>query len=94
MLKIQDEIGNYLVSTVELKQENDLIQAIREYIETTILEIKEEGNFETMIFKKENGEVDFNHLYCKRYLTEKEAIEGHKKAIEYAKENLIKKVGD
>lgn len=94
MLKIQDEIGNYLVSTVELKQENDLIQAIREYIETTILEIEEKGNFETMIFKKENGEVDFDHLYCKRYLTEKEAIEGHKKAIEYAKENLVEKVED
>lgn len=77
MLKIQDEIGNYLVSTVELKQENDLIQAIREYIETTILEIEEKGNFETMIFKKENGEIYFNYLYCKRYLTEKEAIEGH-----------------
>lgn len=94
MLKIQDEIGNYLVSTVELKQENDLIQAIKEYIETTILEIEEKGNFETMIFKKENGEVDFNHLYCKRYLTEKEAIEGHKKAIKYAKENLVEKVED
>lgn len=94
MLKIKDEIGNYLVSTVELKQENYLIQAIREYIETTVLGIKEKGYFETMIFKKENRDIDFNHLYCKRYLTEKEAIEGHKKAIEYAKENLVEKVED
>lgn len=40
--------------------------------------------YETMIFK----EGSWNDLYCKRYSTEKEAIKGHKKAIEYVKNNF------
>lgn len=40
--------------------------------------------YETMIFKKGS----WDDLYCKRYSTEQEAKKGHKKAIEYVKNNF------
>lgn len=40
--------------------------------------------FETMVFGKTKSE-----LYCKRYQTYKEALEGHKKAIEWVEEHFV-----
>lgn len=36
--------------------------------------------FETMVFNKENG---WSELYCDRYNTWDQALEGHKKAVEW-----------
>jgi hypothetical protein len=36
--------------------------------------------FETMVFNKENGWIE---LYCDRYSTWNESLEGHKKAVEW-----------
>lgn len=65
---------------------------IGDYLVSTVdLWFFDVGSYETMIFKKENGEIDFRDLYCERYKTEEEAKEGHKKAIEYVKNNLMNK---
>jgi len=72
---LRTEVGEYLVSTVDLGIDHSF-------------GIGKPLYYETMIFKKINGEVDWGDLYCERYSTEEEAKEGHQKAIDYVKEHL------
>ena len=54
------------------------------YIEHFISDyFKEVPHWETMIFPTRNYRVDYNKIYCKRYLTLKQAIKGHKEAVIY-----------
>lgn len=73
---LKTEIDNYLISTVDLGIDHSFGVGKPLY-------------YETMIFEKNGDKVDFSGIYQKRYSTEEEAREGHKKAIEYVK-NMIK----
>lgn len=63
---------NRYVSTVFLGLDYSLGQRRKEF-------------FETMIFEREGGKVVNN--YQERYSTYEEALEGHQKAVEYAKKH-------
>lgn len=71
---LKTQVGDYLVSTVDLGI-NHSFDDIPLY-------------YETMIFKKVNGKIDYTDLYCERYTTEEQARTGHEKAIEYARKEL------
>ena len=75
---LKTNVGKYQVSTVDLGLDHSF-------------GIGKPLYYETMIFEKErNKEGFYNSLdYQVRYSTEKEAREGHKKAIQYVK-NMIK----
>lgn len=66
---IKDYIGDYLVSTVDL--------GINHSFDETPL------YYETMIFKIENGKVNYSDIYCDRYTTKEQALKGHKEAIKW-----------
>lgn len=65
--------NGYLISTVFLGIDHNHIKGGQPIL------------FETMIFK--NG--SWMDLYCCRYSTEQEAIEGHKEAEKWASKNLV-----
>lgn len=73
---LKTQLENYLVSTVDLGI-NHSFNEIPLY-------------YETMIFKKVNGKIDYTNLYCERYTTEEQARVGHEKAIEYVRNELTK----
>ena len=68
----KDDVGDYFVSTVFLGLDHAFGGG-------------EPLLFETMIFKKEDGKVNYRDVYCDRYSTWEEAEEGHKKALKFAK---------
>ncbi len=69
-IKVGDQ--NYLVSTIDLFGGDDIMSIIN----------NKGYFFETMIFKVlDNGSIDLNELFCKRYLFAKEAEEGHKNTL-------------
>lgn len=39
------------------------------------------GEYETMVFPIEKGEINYGEIYCDRYDSQTEAIEGHKQTI-------------
>lgn len=78
---LKNEINGYLISTVDLGIDHSFGTEKPLY-------------YETMIFKKDGSDIDFNDLYCERYSTEEEAIKGHEKAIEYVRKNLVDKGGN
>ena len=71
---LKTEIGDYIVSTVDLGIDHSF-------------GFGEPLYYETMIFEKNyRNSLD----YQERYSTEKEARKGHKKAIKYVKDNIKK----
>lgn len=74
---LKTEVNGYLISTVDLGIDYSF-------------GIGEPLYYETMVFAKKGKDIIFDDLYCERYSTEKEAIEGHKKAIELVKNGKIR----
>ena len=74
---LKTEVNGNLISTVDLGIDHSF-------------GIGEPLYYETMVFAKNGKDIIFDDLYCERYSTEKEAIEGHKKAIELVKNGKIK----
>lgn len=66
---LKTDVGDYVVSTVDLGLDHSFGDGPPLY-------------YETMIFKKKDDKINFSEIYCDRYSTEEQAIEGHKKAIE------------
>ena len=73
---LKTQVGDYEVSTVDL--------GINYQFDDSLPPLY----YETMIFKIEDGKVNFSELYCDRYSTEEEARKGHEEAIKYVKEHL------
>ena len=65
----QENIGKYWISTVWLGLGHNFDDGVPLI-------------FETMVFERKDGKVDFLALDCDRYSTLKEAEEGHKKMVE------------
>ena len=76
---LTDRIGKYYISTVDLGINHQWFPELPPLY------------YETMIFEQDDIHIDFgNDIYMKRYTTEEEAREGHKKAIEYVRKELMK----
>lgn len=69
----QDEIGDFLVSTIWLGIDHNFYNIFHGHGKPLI--------FETMIF---SDNEKYDDIYQERYSTEEEALEGHKKAIKEA----------
>jgi len=74
---LKTDVGDYVVSTVDLGLDHSFGDGPPLY-------------YETMIFKKKDDEIDWGGEYQERYSTEEQAIIGHQKAIEYVKNHLMK----
>ena len=74
---LKTEVNGYLISTVDLGIDYSF-------------GIGKPLYYETMVFAKNGKDIIFDDLYCERYATEEEAIEGHKKTIELVKKGKIK----
>lgn len=70
----RDEVKGLIVSTVWLGLDHNLLNEFDETIDNPHI-------FETMVFKNDES-LD----YCDRYSSYDEALEGHKKAIEWVKD--------
>ena len=74
---LKTDVGDYVVSTVDLGLDHSFGDGPPLY-------------YETMIFKKKDDEIDWGGEYQERYSTEEQAIIGHQRAIEYVKNHLMK----
>lgn len=77
---LKTEVEGYLVSTVDLGLDHSFGDGPPLY-------------YETMIFAKDDDDIDYSGEYQERYVTEAEARKGHEKAIKYVKEKLLKGKG-
>ena len=73
---LKTEVNNYVVSTVDLGIDYSF-------------GIGEPLYYETMVFAKEDDEINFMDLYCKRYTTEEQARKGHKEIVELVKDGKL-----
>ncbi len=73
---LKTEIKGYLISTVDLGLDHSF-------------GIGKPLYYETMIFTKNDEDISFHELYCKRYSTEEEAKKGHQVAISLVKEGKL-----
>lgn len=69
----------YLVSTVQL---TDTVMIM----DRLLFGLPDTQKYETMIFAYNNGNLDYKDLYCERYYTKEEAIEGHNRIRKDAKD--------
>ena len=76
---LKSKVGKYTISTVDLGMNHQFIEDFPPLY------------YETMIFNWKDTEDNPFEFYQERYRTEKEAKEGHKKAIKYVKEKLKEK---
>lgn len=78
---LETEVGNYLVSTVDLGWDHSFGDDPPLY-------------YETMIFTKKDNRIDWGGEYQVKYSTEEEAKKGHELAIAYVKDKLMKEEKD
>lgn len=85
-LKLQDKVEfmgeTYLVSTVKL-----LEPIIGLSFDKNGLCIAETVEYETMVFKYEDGHINWNDEYCFRYKNKKDAVKGHYGMLMYMQNN-------
>lgn len=73
----QDTENNYLISTVFSKYWSKSLKTPPAIFETMVFKIDEQGN------------VNWDDIYSNHYFTQQEALEGHKKAVEMARNGNI-----
>lgn len=79
---LKTQVGKYEVSTVDLGLNHQFDETLPPLYYETMIFIK--GN----TFEERHNEENPFEYYQERYTTEKQAREGHKKAVEYVKEKL------
>lgn len=79
---LKTQVGKYEVSTVDLGLNHQFDETLPPLYYETMIFIK--GN----TFEERHSEENPFEYYQERYTTEKQAREGHKKAVKYVKEKL------
>ena len=79
---LKTQVGKYEVSTVDLGLNHQFDETLPPLYYETMIFIK--GN----TFEERHNEENPFEYYQERYTTEKQAREGHKKAVKYVKEKL------
>lgn len=80
--------NGYTVSTVILLQEHAVIDGFISLMASVVgdterADLSTPGNYETMVFASENGEItNWTELDFRRYDTEEEARAGHEEVVE------------
>ena len=76
-MDLKTKIGSFIISTVELPFDLNM-------------GVGEPAKYETMIFKKDDGENVFED-YQERYSTRMKALKGHIRAIAMVRKEVLKK---